>query len=126
LVVIQSDFQKALLRRYGEEICLLDSTYNTTKYTVSLSFVCVKSNVGYQVVATFILAKETTANITEALKIIADWNPGWSPEYWITDFDQREISALENVFPGITVMPICIFLMSLACPVCTVYRAFVS
>ena len=51
-------------------------------------------------VATFILAKETTRNIAEALKMVSDWNSGWEPEFWLTDFDQREISALEKIFPG--------------------------
>ena len=66
----------------------MDSTYGTTKYTCPLSFVCVRTNVGYQVVASFVVAKETTANITEALQIVSDWNSSWNPEYWLTDFDQ--------------------------------------
>jgi len=64
----------------------------------------VRTNVGYQVVASFVVAKETTANITEALQIVSDWNSSWNPEYWLTDFDQREISSLEKVFPGRVIM----------------------
>lgn len=98
LLLVQTNFQKHLLNKYGQEICLLDSTYNTTKYTVPLFFVCVKTNNGYQVAAVFLTARETTASM--ALQILATWNPGWKPEYWMVDFDQREISALETVFPG--------------------------
>lgn len=104
LFVYQTAFQKKLLHKYGKELCLLDSTYGTTKYTCPLSFVCVRTNVGYQVVASFVVAKETTANITEALQIVSDWNSSWNPEYWLTDFDQREISSLEKVFPDTFVL----------------------
>lgn len=55
---------------------------------------------GFQVVAAFVLGKETTSLIREALQIIAEWNPAWEPYSFTTDFDQREISALEQVFPG--------------------------
>ena len=50
--------------------------------------------------ALFLTARETTSNIKEALEILTKWNPGWKPEHWMVDFDQREISALESVFPG--------------------------
>jgi hypothetical protein len=51
---------------------LLDSIYRRTKYVIN--FACVRTNVGYQVVASFVVAKETSANITEALQIVSDWN----------------------------------------------------
>jgi hypothetical protein len=101
LFVYQSTFQKHLIQRYGNGMCLLDSTYKTTKYTVPLFFVCIPTNIGFQVVASFVVGKETTSLICEALKMISEWNPHWKPENFITDFDQREISALEKVFPGI-------------------------
>lgn len=100
LLLVQTDFLKHLLNKYGQDICLLDSTYNMTKCTIPLFFVCVKTNNGYQVAALFLAARETTASIKEAVQILATWNPGWKPEHWMVDFDQREISALETVFPG--------------------------
>ncbi|KAH3751265.1 hypothetical protein DPMN_185818 [Dreissena polymorpha] len=41
LFVHQSNAQKHLLERYGQEICLLDATYKTCKFDVPLFCVCV-------------------------------------------------------------------------------------
>lgn len=70
LFVYLTSFQKHLIQRYGDGICLFDSTYKTTKYTVPLFFICVQTNMGFQVVASFLLGKETTSLIHEALQII--------------------------------------------------------
>ena len=48
-------------------ISLMDSMYKTTKYEVILFFVTVKTNVGYSVVAEFVVLSETKENISEAL-----------------------------------------------------------
>jgi hypothetical protein len=69
LFVYQTAFQNNLLHKYGKELCLLDWTYRR-----STSFVCVWTNVGYQVVASFVVAKDNTAIITGALQIVSDWN----------------------------------------------------
>ena len=98
LFVYQSEQHRHLLDRYGT-ICLLDATYKTTKYTLPLFFVCVKTNVDYQVVGAFICEHETTDSIMEGIRILADWNPDWKPRYFMTDFDEKEINALESVFP---------------------------
>ena len=42
LFVHQSANQKRILEKYGNEICLLDATYKTTKYSVPLFFLVVK------------------------------------------------------------------------------------
>ena len=68
MFVHQSQFQKRLLRKYGNDLVLMDSTYKTSKYELPLFFVCVSTNVGYFVVATFIVGKETQINIAEALE----------------------------------------------------------
>ena len=41
--------------------------------------------------------------ITKALLILKSWSPDVNPKYAMVDFDEKEISALENVFPGILV-----------------------
>ena len=66
----QNKFQKRMLKCYGNSICLLDATYKTTKYSLPLFFVVVKTNVDYQIVASFVVQDETTVAITEALRII--------------------------------------------------------
>jgi len=58
--------------RYGNEICLLDATYKTSRYALPLFFVCVRTNVNYIVVTSFIEQSETTAAVAEALEILKE------------------------------------------------------
>jgi hypothetical protein len=96
----QTEWQRRLLMRYGNDICLLDATYRTSRFALPLFFLCVKTNVNYTVVASFIVECETTAAVSEALQVIQRWNPGWKPQTWMVDFSEVEINALECVFPG--------------------------
>ena len=100
IFVHQNAWQKELLRKYGLEICLLDSTYNTTKYEMPCFFICVQTNYSYINVAMIIIEHETKESLAEALRIVQEWNPNWHPEHFITDYDEREIGAVETVFAG--------------------------
>lgn len=100
LFVHQTEEQKRLLLLYGQEICLLDATYKTSQYDIPLFFLCVNTNVGHSVVASFMIANENRNNIKEALETIRMWNPDWHPHFFMCDFDNREIWALENTFKG--------------------------
>ena len=62
-----------LLKKYGNEMCLLDATYKTTRYALPLF------NVDCQVVVAFLIEVETTENIIVALAMIKGWNPGFFP-----------------------------------------------
>ena len=75
LFVHQTKFPSCLLERYGNSIRPLHATYKTTKYSLPLFFVVVKTNVDYQVVSSFVVQDETSAAITEPLKIIKKRNP---------------------------------------------------
>ena len=99
MFVQQTKFQRRLLGRYGNSICLLDATYKATKYSLPLFFVVMKTNVNYQVVASFILQDETTAAITEALSIIKIWNPTWEPKCFMVDNCDGEIKSIGHIFP---------------------------
>ena len=79
----------------------MDATYKTTAYDLPLFFLAVKTNCDYQIVATFITEDEHTNTIAEALTILKDNCLDISPPYFLTDFDESEISAIEKVFPGI-------------------------
>ena len=61
LFVCQSKWQKYLLRRYGSELILLDAAYKTTRYSLPLFFLTVKTNMDYQIVAIFVTENETTS-----------------------------------------------------------------
>lgn len=79
---------------------LVDATYKTTKYSLPIFQMCIKTNSGYKIVASFVIENETVALITEALQIIKAWNPEWCYKYFMTDYDREEIAALESTFPG--------------------------
>ena len=100
LFIHQEPWQQQLLSKYGNTISLLDATYKTTKYELPLFFLSVKTNVGYFVVAEFIIQSETVPQISEALKILSKWNPTWKPKYFMTDYCDAEMSAIEELFPG--------------------------
>ncbi|CAC5416831.1 unnamed protein product [Mytilus coruscus] len=103
LFVHQTEFQSRLLIKYGQEIILMDSTYNTMQYEMPLHLICFLTNVGYKVVGAFVIGKESRLNIKEGFAVLKKWNPGWSPNYFMCDNDGREIGAIENLFEDCTV-----------------------
>ncbi|XP_065654356.1 uncharacterized protein LOC136080895 [Hydra vulgaris] len=96
LFVYQTEEMQRLLKIYGNEITLLDATYKTTKYSLPLFFLVVKTNVDYQIVGTFICEGESAKNIQSALAKIKEWNPNWSPLYFMVDCCAEEINAIES------------------------------
>eukprot|EP00794_Sanderia_malayensis_P018489 gene18489-20338_t len=94
----KTKWQQRLLTRYGNELVLLDATYHTSRYALPLFFLVVKTNVDYQIVATFVCEGETKEAIEEALSIIKDWNPDFKPRYFMTDYSNEEIGALKSTF----------------------------
>ena len=86
---------KRLLRTYGNEICLLDATYKTTRYALRLFFFVVKSNVDYEVVGAFVCEGGETENIMSALKILKSWTSNWSTLYSKVDCCSEKINATE-------------------------------
>ncbi|XP_065645894.1 uncharacterized protein LOC136076410 [Hydra vulgaris] len=97
-----------LLKKYGNEITLLDATYKTTKYSLPLFFLVVKTNVDYQTVGTFVCEGESSLNIQNALGKLKEWNPNWNPAYFMVDCCAEEINAIEFLHPECQVL-ICDF-----------------
>jgi len=52
------------------------------------------------VVAEFIVQSESVECIQEAISVLQQWNPDWSPEFFMSDFCEAEIQALESAFPN--------------------------
>ncbi|XP_065659631.1 uncharacterized protein LOC136083790 isoform X2 [Hydra vulgaris] len=98
-----------LTSMYGNSICLLDATYKTTRYAIPLFFLVVKTNVDYQVVASFAIQNETVTLITEALTFIKIWNPLWLPQAFMVDNCDEEIQSILFLFPN-THLLLCDFL----------------
>ena len=55
LFVYQSKWQMDLIKRYGNEMVLVDAVYKTTRYALLLFFMVVKTNVDYQIEASFVI-----------------------------------------------------------------------
>ena len=100
LFVHQTRDQKRLLERYGNEICMLDATYKTTRYSLPFFFVVVKTNVDYQIVGSLVVQSETGDAIFEALMVLKSWNPKWKPSCFMVDYSEEEMSAIERLYPG--------------------------
>ena len=100
LFIHQAEWQSRLILRYGQDLAFLDATYKTTKYSLPLFFVAVKTNVDYIIVAALVVQDETTESISEALSVLKEWNPDWQPKNFMTDLCEEEINSLESVFPG--------------------------
>ena len=58
------------------------------------------TNVGYSVVAEFVVQSETAEQITETLRLLLSWNPNWQPPYFMTDYSEAEMGAISAVFPN--------------------------
>ena len=94
LYIHQEEWQKELLVTYGNTITLMDATYKTTKYSIPLFFICVRTNVE------FVVQSENTDQIFEALSIVKSWSPSWYPSFFITDYSDAEMSAITKLFPN--------------------------
>lgn len=100
LWVHQTKWQREMLSKYGNTMTLMDATYKTTLYDLALFFITVRSNAGYIVAAEFIIQTESSEQIEEALNVVKSWNPSWSPTYFMSDYSEAEILALESAFPN--------------------------
>lgn len=99
LYVHQEEWQQRLMEVYGNKISLIDATYKTTRYDLALFFIAVRTNVGYIIVAEFVTQSETASEIGEALTILKQWNPKWQPKYFMSDYSDAELGAIEQAFP---------------------------
>ena len=79
----------------------MDATYKTCKLSLPLFFLVVRTNVGYSVVAEFVVQHEDTTSISEALSILkANWDKeGIAVGNFMIDCLQSEENAIRGVFP---------------------------
>ena len=91
-------------------LVLMDATYKTCKLALPLFFLVVRMNVGYSVVAEFIIQHEDTTSITEALKILRKrWDKcDIEVGNFMIDCQQSEENAIRAVFPD-SVVYLCAF-----------------
>ena len=91
-------------------LVLMDATYKTCKLALPLFFLVVRTNVGYSVVAEFIIQHEDTTSITEALTILCKrWDEcDIEVGNFMIDCQQLEENAICAVFPD-SVVYLCAF-----------------
>ena len=79
----------------------MDATYKTCKFALPLFFLVVKTNVGYSVIAKFIIQHEDTSSIAEALGLLKEtWDrEGIKVGNFMIDCQQSEENAIRGVFP---------------------------
>ena len=70
------------------------------RYALPLFFLCVRSNVGYIVVAVFIPENEDAGSISEVLRVLRKENPLWNPRNMMVDCSVAEIAAINECFPS--------------------------
>ena len=88
----------------------MDATYKTCKLALPLFFLVVRTNVGYSVVAEFIIQQEDTTSISEALSILRNkWDQlDIEVGNFMIDCQQSEENAIRAVFPD-SVVYLCAF-----------------
>ncbi len=69
MFVHQAQWQRKLVEKYGNDIVLLDATYNTSPYALPVFFMAVATNVNFTVVGEFIIERETQDSIVEATEV---------------------------------------------------------
>ena len=79
----------------------MDATYKTCKLALPLFFLVVRTNVGYSVVAEFVIQHEDATSIAEALQILKKrWdNESITVGNFMIDCQQSEENAIRGVFP---------------------------
>ena len=79
----------------------MDATYKTCKLALPLFFLVVRTNVGYSVVAEFIIQHEDSVSIAEALGLLrAQWDANRiSIGNFMIDCQQSEENAIRGIFP---------------------------
>ena len=79
----------------------MDATYKTCKLSLPLFFLVVRTNVGYSVVAEFIIQHEDSESIAEALGLLrAQWDAnGITVGNFMIDCQQSEENAIRGIFP---------------------------
>ena len=82
LFVYQLKWQIDLIKRNGNELMLLDAIYKTKRYALPLFFMVVKTNIDYQIVASFVIENETHEAISEVVAVIKSWNQEFDPKWY--------------------------------------------
>ena len=81
----------------------MDTTYKMCKLSLPLFFLIVRTNVGYSVIAEFVVQHEDSQCIAEALKLLcAQWDANKiTIGNFMIDCQQSEENAIRGIFPEV-------------------------
>ena len=100
LFIYQTQSQRRLLSRYGCDLTFLDPAHRAAAYAIPLYFLLVHTNCDYQIVGVIVMERESVNDLREALALIKEANPSWSPQQFAVDSSEEEIQTVESLFPG--------------------------
>uniref|UniRef100_A0A7M6DLZ7 SWIM-type domain-containing protein n=1 Tax=Clytia hemisphaerica TaxID=252671 RepID=A0A7M6DLZ7_9CNID len=96
----QTPQQQRLMRRYNTQVIMTQISDLHSKIPFPLFCLYVQTNVDFQLVGEFICQANDHIMIEEGLQTIKEWNPGWNPKFVVVDFEDQQITAVENAFQG--------------------------
>ena len=79
---------------------MLDATYKTTNYSLPLFFVVERET---SITKSWLLSSSRARKLSpfyEALPVIKSWNSEWNPSYFMLDYSEEEMSAINRLFHG--------------------------
>eukprot|EP00983_Pelagomonas_calceolata_P077370 1153830-Pelagomonas_calceolata.AAC.1 len=99
LLVVQTSEQRRMLELYGNVAVGMDSTYKTTMWGFPMFLLSVVDNHGHGFpVAMFIVQREDSSTIAQALKLIKQWSLNWNPKNFMVDKSKAEENAIAEAF----------------------------
>ncbi|XP_030835422.1 uncharacterized protein LOC579416 [Strongylocentrotus purpuratus] len=95
----QTREQQRLLGIYGSMI-VMDIVYRSATLPTDVVFLFVRTNVDFQLVAGFVGDAGTTEAVEEGFMVMKEWNPDWTPEFFVMDHKLEMMEMVKRVFPG--------------------------
>ena len=101
IIVLQTEEQRNLWRKYGKFACYLDSTHGVNQFDFPLLSLVVEDVYGMgRVVASCICTSTGAVYIEAFLEAIKNASPDIEPKFIVTDDDNAEWCAVQKVFPS--------------------------
>lgn len=95
----QTRNQQRLLKRYGKQVILTEISKPGMNLPFPLFGVFVPTNVDFQIVYSFVVQARSKQCLKEGLTSLMEWNPYWTPKFFVVDFSHDQIHVIESLFP---------------------------
>lgn len=79
---------------------VIDIVYRSATLPTDVVFLFVRTNVDFQLVVGFVGDAGTTEAVEEGFMVMKEWNPDWTPEYFVMDHKVEMMEMVKRVFPG--------------------------